>query len=153
MRFRFDGSDYDPAHDDARLTGQLMRIWNLISDRAWRTLEEISAITHDPPASISAQLRHLRKKRFGGHIVEKRPRGDRDLGLWEYRLTGEALTQPPVKYRKEYKVEWIDEKNAGETHEDFFEDLQTALDFLQLVKPRCLMGDIYVRKISDWRHV
>lgn len=40
----------------------------------------------DPAASVSAQLRHLRKPRFGGFVVEKRPRGDRERGLWEYRL-------------------------------------------------------------------
>ena len=41
----------------------------------------------DPEASASAQLRHLRKPRFGSHTVEKRNRGAREFGLWEYRLT------------------------------------------------------------------
>jgi len=31
-------------------------------------------------------LRHLRKDRFGSHVVEKQPRGDRSHGLFEYRL-------------------------------------------------------------------
>jgi len=89
---RFDGSEYHPSVDDARLTGQLKRIFDLMADGLWRTLEEIEAVTGDPPASISAQLRHLRKKRFGSHIVDKRPRGDRVLGLWEYSL--ELKSQP-----------------------------------------------------------
>jgi hypothetical protein len=32
----------------------------------WLTLEELAKLTHYPPASISAQLRHLRKQEFGG---------------------------------------------------------------------------------------
>lgn len=83
---RFDGADYDPVVDDARLTGQLRRIWDVILDGAWRTLREIGDVTGDPEASISAQLRHLRKARFGSHIIERRTRGERSAGLWEYRL-------------------------------------------------------------------
>ena len=83
---RFDGSDYEPAMDDIRLTGQLLRVFSLMSDGAWRTLREIEDATGDPSASISAQLRHLRKDRFGGHLVEKRSRGMRIVGLFEYRL-------------------------------------------------------------------
>jgi hypothetical protein len=84
---RFDGSDYDPKIDDVRLSGQLLRVFNLMCDRSWRTLDEIADATGDPPASISAQLRHLRKKRFGRHTVDKRSRGDRADGLFEYQLT------------------------------------------------------------------
>jgi hypothetical protein len=38
----------------------------------WLTLEELARVTKYPPASISAQLRHLRKPEFGGYVVEKR---------------------------------------------------------------------------------
>lgn len=85
-RGRFAGDDYDPKHDDARLTGQIERVFELMKDGRWRTLQEIEAATGDPQASISAQLRHLRKGRFGGHRVEKRSRGERGRGLFEYRL-------------------------------------------------------------------
>jgi hypothetical protein len=53
----------------------------------WKTLEEIAKITSYPPASVSADLRHLRKKQNGGYTVEKRRRGDRSSGLWEYRVS------------------------------------------------------------------
>jgi Fic family protein len=86
LEFRFTGSDYDRELDDARLTGQILRIYDLMQDGAWRTLAEIEAITGDPQASISAQLRHLRKKRFGYHTVNKQSRGDRHFGLFEYQL-------------------------------------------------------------------
>lgn len=59
----------------------------------WLTLEELAKLTHYPPASISAQLRHLRKPEFGGYAMQKRQRkpgrvlGGEDFGIvWEYQL-------------------------------------------------------------------
>tara|TARA_R100000458_G_scaffold48091_1_gene47022 strand:+ start:278 stop:634 length:357 start_codon:yes stop_codon:yes gene_type:complete len=92
---KFDGSNYKPEHDKRRLTGQILRIFDTIKDGCWRTLEEIqkhnflNSHRNDPQASISAQLRNLRKERFGGFTIEKRYRGDRSFGLWEYRLVKE----------------------------------------------------------------
>ncbi len=82
----FDGPAYDPEYDHARLTGQILRVWDLMRDGQWRTLQEIADRTGDPHASISAQLRHLRKRRFGEHTVERRARGARSAGLYEYRV-------------------------------------------------------------------
>jgi len=69
---------------------------------AWLTLYEIAKATEFGEASISAQLRHLRKKEHGGYRVEKRRRKQpRTLGaatrrrsrdeerapiVWEYRV-------------------------------------------------------------------
>ena len=80
---RFDGGDYVPERDNARLTGQLLRIWKVVSDGKWHTLNDISNKTGDPEASISAQLRHLRKPRFGGYEVK---REYISMGLYKYRL-------------------------------------------------------------------
>jgi len=80
---QFNGSDYDHQADSRRLTGQLLRVFSVMRDRTWRSLDEIASATGDPPASVSAQLRHLRKPRFGGYTVEKRNRGN---GLFEYRV-------------------------------------------------------------------
>jgi hypothetical protein len=63
----------------------------------WLTLEELARLTSYPPASISAQLRHLRKSRHGGYRLKKRCRlvpkpaaGVEAIvahgPLWEYRL-------------------------------------------------------------------
>lgn len=79
----FDGDDYVPARDDERLTDQYHRIFALMRDGAWRTLAHIEHLTGDPPASISAQLRHMRKARFGAHTVNRRYVHD---GLYEYQL-------------------------------------------------------------------
>lgn len=80
---RFAGEDYRPMRDDVRLTGQLMRVWDVVSSGSWYTLDQLSMLTGDPQASISAQLRHLRKPRFGAHQVEKEYRGN---GLYRYRV-------------------------------------------------------------------
>jgi len=86
----FVGDGFDQNLDGARLTGQICRIYRLMKDAKWRTLQEIQEETGDPQASISAQLRHLRKVAFGGHTVEKKRRVDKETtkehGLWEYQL-------------------------------------------------------------------
>ena len=85
---KFDGETYEPAHDRVRLTGQSLRVWRVMKDGKWRTLSEIAAGTDrgDSEAAVSARLRDFRKERFGGHTVERRSRGIRDKGLFEYRL-------------------------------------------------------------------
>lgn len=82
----FSGSDYDPRFDRARLTGQLKQLTELMADGRWRTLHEIEVSTGIPAASASAQLRNLRKAQFGSHTIEKRVRGNREAGLFEYRI-------------------------------------------------------------------
>ena len=86
---RFNGPDYQPERDNERLSLQHFRVRDLMSDGAWRTLAQISEETGDPPASVSAQLRHLRKPRFGAHVVEKRYLGE---GLFEYRVLPDFLS-------------------------------------------------------------
>ena len=80
----FNGSDYIPKLDHKRLTGQLADIKALMIDGTFRTLNEIESATGYPQASISAQLRNLRKERFGGYTVNKQRRALE--GLFEYGL-------------------------------------------------------------------
>jgi len=87
---RFSGDTYDESADRVRLTGQIERIYTLMGDNRWRTLSEIEAATGDPAASVSAQLRNLRKKSFGSHTINKRSRGERSHGLFEYQLEGQT---------------------------------------------------------------
>ena len=80
---RFDGPAYSESLDQERLTGQILIIFDLMKDGKFRTLYEIEEKTGYDQASISAQLRNLRKARFGSHRIDKR----RVIGgLWEYRL-------------------------------------------------------------------
>lgn len=79
----FDGNTYDPERDEERLKTQLFSVWGLMCDGQWRTLEEISRAVYCPEASVSARLRDFRKRKFGGHTVE---RAYVDRGLFKYRL-------------------------------------------------------------------
>lgn len=80
---RFDGSDIVDARDRPRLAGQLRRIFAYMKDGNWYTLRSVAEGTRCPEASASAQIRNLKKKRFGEHIIEKKHSGN---GLWHYRL-------------------------------------------------------------------
>ncbi len=60
---------------------------------AWLTLRELSRLTRYGEASISAQLRHLRKPECGAYLVEKQRRraeealrSNEEGPVWEYRL-------------------------------------------------------------------
>lgn len=79
----FNGSNYIPQRDDIRLRGQIKRVWDVMKTGEWLTLTEIAKATSDPEASISAQLRHLRKHRFGAHTIDKLYLG---MGLYAYKL-------------------------------------------------------------------
>ena len=85
----FKGSDYVAELDAKRLTGQILRVKQAMSDGKYRTLSELEAITGDPQSSISAQIRNLKKRPFGSHQVEKRRRGNPGNGCWEYRFVME----------------------------------------------------------------
>ncbi len=80
----FDGSHYDPKVDKQRLTQQMRGVYECICKGDWKTVEEIGTVTGYPQPSISAQLRNLRKKKFGGLDVEGRCRDG--TKIFEYRL-------------------------------------------------------------------
>jgi hypothetical protein len=79
------GPAYDKQIDGRRLRSQHERIreWMLSRDE-WKTLAEIGGALRYPEPSISAQMRHLRKKKFGSHRVWRRRRNGK--GTWEYRV-------------------------------------------------------------------
>ena len=81
--YKFNGADYQPTRDNPRLTSQFKRIFYLMKDGVPRTLGEIAEDTGDPESSISAQLRHMRKERFGQHFVNREHLGN---GLYSYAL-------------------------------------------------------------------
>jgi hypothetical protein len=67
----------------------LMVLRQAVEYERWMTLGELASVTRFPPASISAQLRHLRKAEYGAWEIEKRRREwvTEEL-VWEYRLAG-----------------------------------------------------------------
>ena len=87
-------------YDARRLRSQREIIRDVMLSAAdcetWLTLGELRALTHYGEASISAQLRHLRKTENGGYDVVKRHRegasperpgtDGRGECVWEYRI-------------------------------------------------------------------
>lgn len=80
----FDGDDYVEARDRSRLQTQLDVIRDYMRGAGPKTLERISKDTGFPSASVSAQLRNLRKEAHGGHIVTRKYIGG---GIYTYTLT------------------------------------------------------------------
>lgn len=79
------GPAYDEELDGKRIATQLERVRDfMLKSHGFYTLDEIAVATGDPVASVSAQLRHLRKVRFGSFTVNKRRIGK--TGLWEYQV-------------------------------------------------------------------
>ena len=83
MTVMFDGVTYDATLDEARLTGQLAKVRDLMADGNWRLLSGIAGHIGAPEASISARLRDLRKPKFGGFTVERQRFFG---GLYMYRV-------------------------------------------------------------------
>ena len=80
------GATYEPEHDEARLTSQLERVRQLMSDGRWRTLAHIAQLVHGSEAGVSARIRDLRKIQHGGYVIERQRHGDPRKGIWLYRM-------------------------------------------------------------------
>ena len=81
----------------------------------WLTLHEVSRLTTFGEASISAQLRHLRKRAYGSFRVEKRRRVSAEVRrtgrlapVWEYQL------RPGRRARREQSASAAASRSTGE---------------------------------------
>lgn len=84
------GPAFEKKIDGVRIGKQMARIKHFMLGSGWRTLAQIAQATGYPESSISAQLRHLRKKRFGSYQVEKERR-ENNRGTWQY------IIREPIK--------------------------------------------------------
>jgi hypothetical protein len=90
----FDGRTYDRDEDYQRLGHQMKRVFDVMKDGAWRSLQDVARQTGDPEASVSARIRDLRKEKFGGWIIARQRRvtshmaPPKSRGSWIYRLEG-----------------------------------------------------------------
>lgn len=80
----FDGATYDASRDEARLTGQLNAVRQILRDRQWHTLAELALRAGGSPAGVSARIRDLRKDKFGNHQIDREYVSG---GVWRYKLT------------------------------------------------------------------
>lgn len=83
-RISFDGATV-LGIDTPRLAGQLARVYTLMTDGKYRTLEQIANASGCLETSASARLRDLRKSRFGSHTVVSRQVAS-SPGVYEYQL-------------------------------------------------------------------
>lgn len=80
---KFSGETYDEDRDGERLSRQARVVFEVMRDGMWRTLADISHLTKEPEASISARLLDLRKERNGSYRVEREYLA---RGIWQYRV-------------------------------------------------------------------
>ena len=78
-----DGITFSQARDGKRLTRQLEAVWEVVKDGRWYSPFELEVAVGVSWASVSARLRDLRKKRYGGHEVQRRRVAG---GLFQYRV-------------------------------------------------------------------
>lgn len=97
----FDGATFESEQDGIRLSGQMKRVFDFMSDGGWHTLREIAAATNSLETAVSARLRDCRKSRFGGHRIELRRIPGRP-GVFEYRLlaNGDSRARQTGKSRQ-----------------------------------------------------
>lgn len=79
----FDGADYIHERDGQRLAKNHLKLKEIMQDKVYRTLYEISHLTNIPEASVSAGLRDFRKQKFGSNTLNKKYLGN---GLYSYQL-------------------------------------------------------------------
>lgn len=73
------------AEDAIRLTGQVGKIYERLSDLKYHSLADLAAYAGASEAGASARIRDLRKAQWGHHtIVRRRVVGER--ARYEYRL-------------------------------------------------------------------
>ena len=86
----FDGDDYQTERDKPRLTDQLQNIKLHMENKGFVRVSDIARKFGYPEPSVSAQIRNLRKERFGSRTVTRRYRGN---GIYEFKL--EPLKKDP----------------------------------------------------------
>lgn len=75
-----------------RVRDFMLNMCRISEGRGWATLSEIEEMTGVHKACVCANLRHLRKTRYGSYIVDKRHR--QNIGAYEYRVRERATLSP-----------------------------------------------------------
>jgi len=92
----FSGAGVETVDDNIRLGKQIDKVLSFIKNGEWFSLSQISEAINAPHASVSAQLRNLRKREHGSYIIERKNEGS---GYHLYRLSGvdTEQTSPRIK--------------------------------------------------------
>lgn len=81
--FDFDGETYEPDRDGERLLKQFQQVRRIMLDGQWHYNAELAAAAKGSESGVAARVRDLRKKKFGGYVVQRQYVSK---GLWKYRL-------------------------------------------------------------------
>jgi hypothetical protein len=81
----FHGETYEAGKDYTRLRNLADRVFDVMSDGQWHTIDGVQKLTGGSHGGTAARIRDLRKEKFGAHIVERRRVAGHN-GLHEYRL-------------------------------------------------------------------
>jgi hypothetical protein len=81
---KFHGETYQPALDQKRLGGQMLRVYEAMRSGRRFTLAQLAEIAGGSESGVSARIRDLRKPQYGKHEIERRRVAE--SGLWEYRM-------------------------------------------------------------------
>src|SRR5688572_12420258 len=94
---KFHGADFVESRDQSRLERQIDRIFNVMKDGVWRSVDEIAELTKDETTgfaykatSISAQLRNLKKPENGSHTLNRRHEGN---GFYRFQIIPSEANQ------------------------------------------------------------
>ena len=112
----FDGKFCDIPKDHLRLSRQFERVRDYMSDHQFHSVQEVAQALNIPENSASAQIRNLRKARFGARVIETQR--CTDTGLFKYRMK----PLPPTP-----KIDWGKRtigplEPRGPLQTDFFEE-------------------------------
>src|SRR5262245_10856013 len=79
----FGGASYEPSRDYERMNGQLRRVYEVMKDGHWHSLESLAREAGGTVASVSARVRDFRKRKYGSRLVERKHIKE---GLFLYRM-------------------------------------------------------------------
>lgn len=123
----FDGDTYEPVLDKVRLTGQLLAVYTIMKDGDWYTLKNLRLmIGKGTEAAVSARIRDLRKRKFGGFTVDRKRT---DSGLFFYRLIVDRrkrMARKDREKRKGRKERGSKRKNRGRRKSGFKYERRSA---------------------------
>ena len=89
------------------------RIWELMCDGKYRTLEQIREITGASRFGVGQQLRHLRTAKFGKHMIHCRRQSKMKWAPTEHRLIVNLNHPSPSRYDGEPRYDIPQETDAA----------------------------------------
>ena len=72
--------------DFSAIGRQRETVFDMMTDNAWHTLQDLGAASGFPLTSISARIRDFRKAEYGGYVVDLQRKSSATSRTYEYRV-------------------------------------------------------------------